>query len=140
MQGAGEQWVTPVIRTDFSDEAAWVGVCAALQEPDAESGYEADVACRSDPRYAGLTAEGVAALLPHEPLAFMFIVDHRTLTHAERPLLVVDLGDTPGRSFRTIPSEVATIEANLSLANMDFAEYAEYAAVTWPDGIHRGFQ
>lgn len=140
MQGAEEQWGTPVIRTDFSDEAAWVAVCAAIREPDAESGYEADVACRSDPRYAGLTPEGVVALLPHEQCTFMFIVDHLTLTHPEQPLLAVDLGDTPGRSFRTIPSEVATIEANLSLANMDFADFADYAAETWPDGIHRGFQ
>jgi len=109
MQGDEELWGTPVIRTDFADEAAWVAVCAALQEPDAESGYEADVACRSDPRYAGLTAEGVAALLPHDQFTFMFIVDHLTLTHPEHPLLAVDLGDAPTRSFRTIPSEVAAI-------------------------------
>jgi len=115
-------------------------VCAALSAPDAESGYEADVTCRSDPRHAGLTAEGVAALLPHGPGAFMFIVDRLTLTHPERPLLAVDLDDAPGRSFRTIPSEVAAIEANLSLANMDFADFADFAAATWPDGIHRGFQ
>jgi len=140
MHGAEELWGTPVIRTDFADEAAWVAVCEALQKPEADSGYEPNVTCRSDPRYAGLTAEGVAALLPHGPLEFMFIVDRLTLTHPERPLLVVDLGDAPGRSFRTIPSEVATIEANLSLANMDFADFADHAAATWPDGIHRGFQ
>lgn len=140
MQGAEELWGTPVIRTDFADEAAWVAVCAALREPDAESGYEADVTCRSDRRYAGLTADGVAALLPDEQCTFMFIVDHLTLTHPEHPLLAVDLNDIPGRSFRTIPSAVAAIEANLSLANMDFAEYADHAAATWPDGIHRGFQ
>jgi len=80
MQGAEELWGTPVIRTDFADEAAWVAVCAALSAPDAESGYEADVTCRSDPRYAGLTAERVAALLPHGPLRFMFIVDRLTRT------------------------------------------------------------
>ncbi len=122
MQGAEERWGTPVIRTDFRTRPRG-SPCARPFAPDAESGYEAHVTCRSDPRYAGLTAERVAVLLPHGSLRFMFIVDRLTLIHPERPLLAVDLSDAPGRSFRTIPSEVAAIEANLSLASMDFADF-----------------
>jgi hypothetical protein len=36
----------------------------------------------------------------------------------------------------TIPSEIQSIENNLSLANMDFEEFAESAD---KDGIFRGF-
>jgi hypothetical protein len=49
----------------------------------------------------------------------------------------VDLDDEPGRSFRAIPSRVAIIEANLSLANMDFVSFA---SALDPDGIHRDFR
>jgi hypothetical protein len=41
-----------------------------------------------------------------------------------------------GRTFRSIPSEVEPIVANLSIANMDFGEFADSAD---PDGIFRGF-
>jgi hypothetical protein len=41
-----------------------------------------------------------------------------------------------GRTFRSIPSEVEPIVANLSLANMNFAEFADNAD---REGIFRGF-
>jgi hypothetical protein len=41
-----------------------------------------------------------------------------------------------GRTFRVIPSEMWDVENNLSLANMDFPEFA---GSTGPDGIFRGF-
>lgn len=126
-----------VIRTDFADDAAWEAVCAVIEAPDTEFGIAPDVVCLSDPGYAGLTVEQITAIVPHGPLRFMFIVDQLALTHPEHPILVVDLGREPGRSFRTIPSEVWSIDANLSFANIDFFEYA--AAVD-ADGIHRGFR
>lgn len=130
----------PVIRTDFSDEPVWMAVYAALQVPDVETGYQADVTCHSDRRFAGLDMTQITESLSSEPHGFVFIVDSTTLTHPEHPILVVDLRDNPGRSFRVIPSEIAAVEANLSLANLDFADFADHAAATWPDGIHRGFR
>ena len=44
--------------------------------------------------------------------------------------------DEPGRTFRVIPSEMWSVENNLSIANMDFAEFAD--AVD-EDGVFRGF-
>ena len=60
-------------------------------------------------------------------------------TMRDQTVLLVDfneLGEQVGRTFRSIPSEVEPIVANLSLANMDFAEFADN---TDPDGIFRGF-
>jgi Domain of unknown function (DUF6924) len=47
-----------------------------------------------------------------------------------------ELNGQAGRTFRSIPPEVEPIVANLSLTNMDFAEFADS---TNPDGIFCGF-
>jgi hypothetical protein len=60
-------------------------------------------------------------------------------TMRDQTVLFVDfneLNERVGRTFRSIPSEVEPIVANLSLANMGFAEFADN---TDPDGIFRGF-
>ena len=53
------------------------------------------------------------------------------------PILVVNLNkrDDSG-PFRSVPREIASLEANLSLANMDFYELAESAGA---DGVFQGF-
>jgi hypothetical protein len=105
--------------------------------PDPEFGLVPHLAFISDQRYDRMTVEQLTALAPQGPPWFMFVADLIALTHPEHPLLVVDLIDEPGRAFRTIPSEVCLMEANLSLSNMDFFEFAD--AVD-PDGIFRGFE
>jgi hypothetical protein len=67
---------------------------------------------------------------------FIFIVDRIALTPPDHPILVVDLHTEPGRTFRVIPSEMGGVENNLSLANMDFEEFAESVD---EEGIFRGF-
>ena len=57
----------------------------------------------------------------------------------DQTLLFVDFSEQTeqvDRTFRSIPSEVEPIVANLSLANMDFAEFAHS---TDPDWVFRGF-
>ena len=63
-------------------------------------------------------------------------MDHSTFADPEHPVLVVDLYSDPGRTFRVIPSQMWGVENNLSLANMDFEEFAD--AVD-KDGVFRGF-
>lgn len=125
-----------VLRADFSDDAAWDAVGAAIQEPN-EDGFKAYVDCVSDPDYAGLTAEQLIALARKSGgRTFALVVDRVTLTDPERPVLVVDLSEEPGRVFRVIPREMWGVENNLSLANMDFAEFADSVD---PGGVFRGF-
>ena len=129
---------TLVLRTDFSDEAAWESLCAAIQEPDEEFGFTANVDFISDPEYDGLTVEKLPSLFQEDPpQSFAFIIDHISLTHPDHPILVVDLQNEPCRTFRVIPKEMWNVENNLSIANMDFDEFAD--AVD-PEGVFRGFQ
>jgi hypothetical protein len=131
-----QEGLVPVIRTDFADDAAWAAVCAALGEPEEELGLVAPVDCISDRRYEGLSVEALVALVPPESPVCMVVADRRTLTDPERPLIIVDLDEEPGQSFRALPSTVAAIEANLSIANMDFFAFADSVN---PDGVFRGF-
>jgi len=45
-----------LLRTGFSDDAAWAALCEAAQEPN-EDGFKEYVDCASDPAYGGLTVE-----------------------------------------------------------------------------------
>ena len=125
-----------LLRTDFSDDAAWAALCEAVQEPG-EEGFRAFLECISDPTYDGLTVKQLVALAPKgSGHSFAFIVDSVSLTNPERPILVVDLYDRPGRTFRVIPREMWGVENNLSISNMDYYEFADNVD---PDGVFRGF-
>ena len=124
-----------LLRTDFSDDAAWAALCEAVQQPS-EDGFTAYVDCISDPAYSELTVEQLVKLAPKGDPSFAFIADHTTFTNPEQPVLVVDLNDEPGRTFRVIPREMWSVENNLSIANMDYSEFADSVD---PDGVFRGF-
>jgi hypothetical protein len=124
-----------VLRTDFSDESVWELISTAIQEPVGD--FQAYVEFLSDPAYSGLTPEQLMLLVPQESdHTFLFIVDQLSIFHPEHPILVIDLLNEPGRSFRVIPSEMWSVENNLSVANMDFHEFANSVD---PDHIFRGF-
>jgi tetratricopeptide (TPR) repeat protein len=123
------------LRTDFSDESAWKSLCAGIQNPDNE--FTANVDFISDPQFKDVMAEQLPTHLSEGyPFSFAFIIDHTALTKPDHPILVVDLQDEPGRSFRVIVSEMGAVENNLSIANMGFNEFAEVADQA---GIFRGF-
>jgi hypothetical protein len=65
------------------------------------------------------------------------VVDALAISGPEHPILVVNLnaGVDVG-PFRAPPRQVQSIQNNLSLANMDFIEFARSAG---PDGVFRGF-
>jgi uncharacterized protein DUF6924 len=125
-----------LLRTDFSDESAWGALCEAVQTPS-EEGFEARVDCISDPSLSGLTVDQLIALTRKgSSHAFAFLADRLALTSPDRPILVVDLQDEPGRTFRVIPGKMWSVENNLSLANMDYEEFADSVDA---DGVFRGF-
>ena len=126
-----------VIRTDFSDDATWEHVCKLIQEPQTQDNFQAYVECISDTTCIGLTPEKVASVLPKDShRTFAFLVDTVAIQNREHAVLVVDLAEDPGRSFRVIPSEAWGVQNNLSLANMGFDEFA---ASVDTDGVFRGF-
>jgi hypothetical protein len=124
-----------VLRTDFSDDEAWRSICAAIEAPRGD--FRAYVEFVSDHRFDQATVDQLLELHKRSNYrSYFFVVDHTTLTDPDRPILVVDLLIEPGRTFRVIPSEMWSVENNLSLANLDFADFVESAD---NDGIFRGF-
>ena len=75
------------------------------------------------------------ARLVDERLALL--VDGAALSEPGNPVMVIDLKEKPGRNFRVIASALGDVANNLSIANMDFDEFA--SAVD-NDGVFRGFK
>ncbi|MEU8003937.1 hypothetical protein AB0B66_22500 [Catellatospora sp. NPDC049111] len=125
-----------VLRTDFSDDAAWNRLSAAL---DDLAGFRS-ATCASDPAYAGVSVEALvdadASADEADKIIYLFVADAATMTDEEHRLLAVDLSSEPGRTFRVPPRWFADVSANLSIANMDFAEFAD---ATDDSGTYRGF-
>lgn len=122
------------LRTDFSDEAAWRATVAAIETAGGE--FRSFVRFVSDPAHATMTPEQIVAFARREARTFIFVVDRLALTNPDRPILVVDAHDQPGRGFRVVPESMWSVENNLAIANMDFEEFATAAG---PDGVFRGF-
>lgn len=124
-----------VVRTDFSDEAAWARICREIEAPVGE--FRAYVSFVSDPDFDGISISELISLGRRGPFrSFMFVVDRVSLTDTEHPILVLDLLHEVGRTFRVVPHEMWGVENNLSIANMDFSDFADNAET---DGVFRGF-
>lgn len=110
-----------VIRTDFGSDASWEEVQAAINEP-AEHPIPTYV---DDPAYEHLA---VQTLIEAEASpSHVFLADAVTMEREDHPLLVVDLYDEPGRTFRVRARSYGEISVNLCLANLDFLDFAEMA-------------
>jgi len=122
-----------VVRTDFSNQSAWEDVRREIAEP--VEGFQASVHFVDDRAFADLSVpQLVKAAGPDR--SFLMVVDRTTTQQPEHPVLIIDLFDEPGRTFRALPSCVQSIENNLSIANMDFEEFARAADES---GVFRGF-
>ncbi len=124
-----------VLRTGFSDQAAWETIRTAIQEPVGE--FRAYVEFLDDPYYRDISLGQIFKLLPRDyNHSFLIVADRTTTSLDDHPLLIVDLAGEPGRTFRAIPSQIQGIENNLSIANMDFEEFADAVDA---NGVFRGF-
>lgn len=124
-----------VLRTDFSDDSAWHAFTALLDGSDEHR----HATCVSDPGYAGVTIQALvdadAAAHDDDKVMYLFLADATTMAGSERSLLAVDLHDDPGRTFRLPPRWFGEVSANLTIGNLDFAEFAE---ATDESGTYRG--
>ena len=122
-----------VVRTDFSDQSTWEAVRQEVTEP--VDGFQAHVHFVEDQTFAGLGVPELVKAAGHDR-SYLMVADRTTIQSPEHPLLIIDLFDEPGRTFRALPSCVQSIQNNLSIANMDFEEFAR---ATGKDGVFRGF-
>lgn len=126
-----------VLRTHFADEPTWEAVRAALDALDEHP----HATCVTDRRFAEAGVAELVALDAAAPVEervhHVFLADAAALADPAHPLLAVDLADEPGRAFRVPVRWFPDVSANLSLGNMDFAEFADSADEG--DGTFRGF-
>lgn len=154
---------TPVIRTDFSSEMAWSAVVERVtmpvdfEDPDntdpGADGYAPNVILVNDPEFTGVNGAALAnvPVAATEAGGYVLLADARSMEEAisggELTLAYVDLSVSDpddaelfksfmGRTFRCVVTEIASVESNLSISNMDFHEFADNAD---PDGVFRGF-
>ena len=129
------------MRADFSDDRVWHWLIKEIVTPT-EEGFGADVEFVEDRALAGLDEFAIAAGYPRTyPQQYrhpvLFVVDAVAVSAPKPTLLVVNLNArAETEPFRTLPRQVQAIQNNLSLANMD---YVEFARSVGKDGIFRGF-
>jgi hypothetical protein len=122
---------TPLIRCDFTDQAAWLRLVELVTSPQGD--FQAYVQAVDDERLDGLSAADAAAAAPAEH-SFLLLADAEALFGPEHAVTVVEVGTA--RQFRVIPAQAWSVENNLSIANLDFADFLANAD---PDGVFRGF-
>ena len=129
---------TPLVRLDYTDDTTWQTVAAAVQRPT-EDDFRADVTLVEDQALASYDEEALLDLIPDDAEhAIVIAFDRRTVVEPDHPLLVLNCYAEEGEStsFRAVPAAVQSVENNLSLANMDFDDFAESVD---SDGVFRGF-
>ena len=129
-----------VIRTDFENEVGWTAICDLIRRPTREAGQEfyAYVEFLDNADFWNLTEQELLVRVPSDYWhTFLFVVDKVATQPPDFPVLVIDLHDERGRTFRAIPSQIQGIENNLSISNMDFYEFADNVD---EDGVFRGFR
>jgi hypothetical protein len=128
---------TPVIRTDFTDDATWRKIQRDVAATNI-MGFFANVRFIDERQYSGLTGQELLQRIPSlNEYGCIFVADTIAMSTAEHHLLVLDPSNSQGKTFRVILSEAWGVENNLSLANMDYSEFADS---TDPDGVFRGFK
>jgi hypothetical protein len=124
------------VRTDYSDQETWVAVLGSVLQ-ETEEGFRADLEVVEDRGFDGFGVAQVRAVITEDyEYSFILAADKITMTATDHPLLVIDLFDESGRSFRAVPLAIQAIENNLSIANMSFFEFADHVD---PDGVFRDF-
>jgi len=125
---------TPLlVRTDFTDGRAWV----RLQEDfDVEWEVADDyVTFVDDPDYQELPVRHLVELVPDGcPHPVLLVADAVTFSSDDRALLVADLAEESGRTFRAVPGTINSVVNNLSTANLSFGDYVDSVDDT---GVYR---
>jgi hypothetical protein len=126
-----------LIRTDFSDDTKWARVLA-LANASYEEGFCAILQPIDDPAYTDVSSDQLVAeaLETFEGRA-LFVADSHSISIPEHLILCVEISTAYPRSFYTIPSQLWSVENNMRLSNMDFADF--HGNVD-SDGVFRGFK
>jgi hypothetical protein len=145
LSGSGDREVTAswppsedgtlFLRTDYEREDRWNALLHSIRTPSAE-GFLASISIVRDPSFAGFTEEEIRRRAKEQNGSFLVLVaDAMAQANDGFPVLVVDTSGEDRPSFRVAAKCLWAVENNLSLANMDWEEFAESVDA---DGIYRG--
>jgi len=127
---------TPLIRTDFSDDEIWQRIVGAATQSSPD-GFKANLTVVDDRAFENAESDQLAALAESTTEhALLVVADDETMKNPELALLCLDPLQ-PGGVFRVVPEHLWSVESNVSIANMDFSDFASAAD---PDGVFRGFR
>lgn len=127
-----------VVRTDYSDEAAWWSLRAALAiGPAGELDWPLLVV--DDEEWAGATVEEVRdAAAADKWLDVVFIADRTAQTGPGHRVLAVAASPASAKEFRVVPGWVLLVHGTLTATDVRFDAFAQSAARD-PEGVFRGF-
>jgi hypothetical protein len=123
-----------LVRTDFTDDAAWEAVVAEATRPYGPESFSASLTPVSDTAFDGMGPVALAAI--DGTASVVFAADADSMADSDRTVVVVDRVEQPGRSFRVVMAHLWGVENNLRLANMDLADFL---LMLDGDGVFRGF-
>ncbi len=136
-----------LVRTDFSDEAAWASLLEELASD--EFFQDADIHPVQDRGWEGADPDEVLAALPDlDRTDIFYLADRETMTQPGHPVLVVnttlpaagpDYEPVEGvsRSLRATAAALWSLHLNLEIANLSWEEYLPRPGSE--DPVHRGF-
>ena len=115
-----------VVRTYFGDDAGWDALRAVIGE-GSEEGFFANVEYVDDPQFDGLSVQALEQAHPHraDEWDVMYVADERAIVEPVHPLLVVRVGNHDEQPFRCRADLVYEVDANLSLANLDWSDFRD---------------
>ncbi|GLY80393.1 DUF6924 domain-containing protein [Actinoallomurus iriomotensis] len=107
---------SPLLRTDFTDDQAWRSLLDEVGDDW--------LTVMEDAGHRGLSVPELLALVPDDSrYPVLVVADDVTFSSAERPLLLVDLREEPGRTFRAGPDAFRSAIGNLAIQNQSFDDY-----------------
>ncbi len=133
MQNSSSEIGAELVKIEPGYEQGWAELVHSVSSPPAP--FIANIAyVKSEGISVDDLLSGLAKDYPH---AVIFVADSHTFTSTDRSCLVIDLLDSSKPRFRALPKTLASIENNLSIANMDFTEFVEAAKAS---GVFSGFK
>jgi hypothetical protein len=125
-----------LVRTYFGDDASWDALRGEIEE-GSEEGFFANVEYVDDRQFEGFSVEALEAAHPHRADGWdvMYVADERGIREPAHPLLLVRVGSAEDLPFRCRADLLYEVDANLSLANLDWEDFRDQVGAS---GVYGG--
>ncbi|WP_019544814.1 DUF6924 domain-containing protein [Streptomyces sulphureus] len=125
-----------LVRTDFSDDAAWTSLVETVHRPgvdydDPIEDFSDYVDTVDDPLFEGSTPTQLMALVHRSQddermvADLVVLADRTAMRDPDHRVLVVSLNRPIGDTFRIDPRRVGIMVANLAIGNMDIQDFMD---------------